>query len=35
MVAGVAVPDILAERKADMAGATDVGIVNPRVITRV
>jgi len=35
MVAGDAVPDILAERKADIAGATELGIVNPRVITRV
>jgi len=31
MVAGDAVPDILAERKADMAGATELGIVNPSV----
>jgi hypothetical protein len=35
MVAGVAVPDMLADKKADMAGATEVGIVKPRVITRV
>ena len=33
-VAGDA-PDILAERNADIAGATDVGIVKPSVITSV